>query len=287
MKCFILILSLGLFLTFGPREAWAAKSRSNVVKKMVKAEKAKTVAAKKKAPVKKKIEEVVIASDALVKFGKMAGARGAKSKMPQIDILNAIFLFYRDDSALVNGRKRLMIKGEDFSRACMRLEHLSGNGREEGWFQSQAQPQAIQYRNFKSILLYCSGGKHRLHIELNKPYTQEIPYTFGASIKLAQKIEGTLFANDKGSVTEVVFDHDRAVLFLAPGIAFFIPNVFTRAAMISEEEGEMVGYVIGRPENSPERRVAVQYNLTTCAKSSIGSDDLSPEEYWLKLAGIK
>jgi hypothetical protein len=256
----------------------------------------KTAPVKPKSPLPREAEkktpdkvDIILTPEQIFRFGKEAASAGARSRMPQIDILNAVYLKYREDPELLAGRKRIIIQGEEFRRAFVQIEPLFEAGNRAGKndvFQSKIRPPEIRYRNFRNIILFHDYGRHRISIELNEAYTQELPYTFGARIKLAQTIEGTLRSDDKTKVTEVVFDSDRSVFFQAPGIAFFVPDVYTRIARITVEDGEMFGYVIGRPESDMRRHVAIRYNLSTCAKSSIKSDEMSPEEYSRKLSRV-
>ncbi|MFC1586569.1 hypothetical protein ACFL5V_13560, partial [Fibrobacterota bacterium] len=121
---------------------------------------------------------------------------------------------------------------------------------------------------------------------LVREYTQEIPHTFGASIRLDKLIHGSLRSDDKGLVTEVIFQSDQSVHFSPPGFVFFVPKMFVRIASVRREKGELFGYVIGRPMNMPSKFCAVRYNLTTCAKTSIKNYNLSPKEYARKLKNV-
>lgn len=236
--------------------------------------------------IKKYPEDIILSPESIFRFGKEASVKKCRSRLPQIDVLTTIFHRFRNDSDLVKARKRLIIRGEDFSRAFSQIEPLflsSSENSKEGVFQSQLPPPEIKYKNFKNIILYCRDNRYRISIELNEAYTQELPYTFGAKIRLSKIFEGTLRSNREDTITDIVFDDDESVFFIAPGIAFFIPDVYSRIARITLEAGQIFGSVIGRPKSAPNRCVAVKYNLSTCAKSSIKTEEITPDDFSKKL----
>lgn len=220
-------------------------------------------------------------------FIREAAAQKVKTLIPQIDILKCIYFHYRGDSVLMNGG-RIIISGKKFSRAISKMENTLVSQAKAGdaLVQNQIPPPEIQYGNFRAIILYARKGRTRMRIELEKGYEQEIPHTFGAKIVLARIIEAELRADREGDVTEVVFDGDSYVRFTPPSIAFFVPGVFTKIARIARQGDEIWGHVIGRPKSDPARYVSVCYNLSTCAKSSISSQEMGPREFRKKISSI-
>ncbi len=281
-KLLILILFILIFLSFSGAKKSSKNEKAHSNRKIVKQNAKPAIS----TPVK---EDRILDSEALYKFGHDAAKCKVHSRMPQIDILNGIYRFYKNDPALLNGRLRLIIRGGDFSSAFARIEPLFNNPvkeNDQNVLKSKLPPPEIKYSNFKNIILFCRDKEHRISIELNEAYTQELPYTFGAKIKLARNIEGSLRSDDSANVTEILFDTDKSVFFMAPGIAFFIPDVHSRIARIAVENNQIFGYVIGCPESAKERHVSVKYNLSTCAKSSIKMQELGPDEFLRKLSNV-
>jgi hypothetical protein len=238
-------------------------------------------AAKKKSTVAGSITVKELSEKEIIAFSKSAASAKIKSRLPQIDILNAILQEYRDDADLLSGRKELLISGKTFAKAFFRVEKLfiveiKDN---DPMLTSTMEAPEIIYSNFKAITLFGKGGQLRIKVELVEAYEQELPYTFGAKIKMQSSFQGTVKTVANGNLTDIVFDDPEDVFFKAPGIAFFIPDVFTKVARIKVEEGCIIGYVIGNPKSAKNRFVAVSYNITTCAKKSIKSKELSPDSY--------
>jgi len=230
--------------------------------------------------------EIQLDSGSILDFANQTASQGVVTRLPQIDILNAIYRHYEDDTAMASGRMHVILGGECFGKVYSSIEkifHLPGR-EENGMFRSRERPPEIKYSNFHDIILFCRDRMHRIDINLNHAYVQELPYTFGARIKMDKCIRGRLRSGQGGQATEVVFDDDRSVLFEPPGFAFFIPSILTRIARIENRKGEMFGFVIGRPKSAPSRYMTVGYNLTTCAKSSIRTAEMSPEEFRRKLS---
>ncbi|MFH0919318.1 MAG: hypothetical protein V1913_03070 [Fibrobacterota bacterium] len=232
------------------------------------------------------IQDIRLDSAAVLAFARETAARGVMTRLPQIDILDAVFRHYRADLALSTGRSRIILNGDCFGSAYAQIEEIFRlpHAEEETILKSCERPPEIKYSNFRDIVLSCTESVPRINIHLRRAYIQELPYTFGACIRLEKNIHGTLRASRKVRATEVLFDDDRSVLFEPPAFAFFIPKIHTRIARIEDRNGAMFGFVIGRPKSAPDRYVSLRYNLTTCAKSSIRTSEMSPDEYRRKLA---
>jgi len=217
----------------------------------------------------------------IITFSKTAAAAKIKSRLPQIDILNAILQEYRIDTVLLAGKKELLISGNTFAKAFSKVEKLftADIKKDDPLFASTMEAPEILYSNFKAIILSGKGGQLRIRINLTEAYEQDLPYTFGAKIRMKCSFEGTVKTLANGELTDIVFDDTQDVFFKAPGIAFFIPDVFTKVARIQVEEGCVIGYVIGNPKSAQNRYVSVSYNLSTCSKKSIKSKELSPDAY--------
>ncbi|MBL8026765.1 MAG: hypothetical protein JNL74_10165 [Fibrobacteres bacterium] len=232
--------------------------------------------------VKKKGTDVTeLTVDEIVSFGKKAAAATVKTRMPQIDILHAILQAYRGDAELLGGKKELRISGSNFARAFPKVEKMfdAGVKEDDSFLKSSMEAPEILYSNFRAISLSGKGGKLRIKVELTESYEQELPYTFGAKIQMEKVFTGTVKTSSNGARTDIIFDDVNHVFFKAPGIAFFIPDVFTKAASISIEDGAIIGYVIGNPKSAKDRNVSVCYNLTTCSKKSIKSREIAPDTY--------
>lgn len=232
--------------------------------------------------------EIRLDSSAVLRFAKETADRGIMTRLPQIDILNAVFQHYRSDSGMASGLTRVVLSGECFGNVYVSLEKIFKlpHSEKNEVIRSKERPPEIKYSNFHDIILFCRENIHRIDINLERAYAQELPYTFGATIGLSKNIHGTVRSGKRGDVTEVVFDDDQSVLFKPPGIAFFIPDIYTRIARIENRKGEIYGFVIGRPKSAPHRFMTVRYNLTTCAKGSIRTSELSPDDYRRKLADV-
>lgn len=232
--------------------------------------------------------EVMLGSDAIYSQARAVAQSGVYSRILQIDLLQALFQHYHDDPRLVQQRREIVIQGTEFAQAYRRAERLFARLEGSGtpFIQPAVPPPEIQYNNFRSLILYACKERTCLSILLDRGYVQEIPYTFGARISLRQDIRAEVRTDDAGTITEAIFENDRAVMFLPPGIAFFVPDVYVRIASVVREEDEVYGYVIGRPRDAPRRHVAIRYNLSTCAKSSIKTFDLTLGDYKRKLRNV-
>jgi hypothetical protein len=287
----ILIFSLAvlLFVSTVPvdRAFCATKKKQYSKRKKKSSRKRKRSRARPKARKKPKSKDIVLSTNTIYRHAKRVALSGVSTKIPQIDILRVLFYKYREDPRIVKQRQRMVVTGYHFGKAYVRAERIFKGPKKSGKvFKSAKQPARIRYKNFKSIILFRRKRTCRIAIHLKKSYTQELPHTFGAKIGLKKDMLGILRSNKSGLVTEVVFDNNKSVLFQPPGIAFFVPEVWVKIATVSEIKGEIFGYVIGRPKNDPKKYVAIRYNLTTCAKTSIKTYKLSPREFRKKRKNV-
>ncbi len=225
---------------------------------------------------------IALSVDDIVCYAKDAAVKKVKTRMPQIDILLEILLSNINDSALQYGRRELVINGDVFAQAFKKVEKLFEEGvpeHDDSFLRSRIEAPEINYSNFEAIKLFGQNGRMRIMVELKQGYEQELPFTFGAKIRLVGKFYGTIRRVDERGITEIIFDDPESVFFMAPRIAFFIPDVYTKIARIGIAENQITGFVIGNPKSVRTRFVSVSYNLTTCAKKSIKSSELSPDEF--------
>ncbi|MBF0432982.1 MAG: hypothetical protein HQK83_16985 [Fibrobacteria bacterium] len=210
------------------------------------------------------------------------------TKIHEIDIISHLYHSYKNDMRIVKQKKKIIIPGENFGQAFHKTKSYFRDARQQkkGVFEPKIKLPTVMYQNFTGIALYQKNKQTKMRILLTKAYTQEIPYTFGAAIKLEQDIKGVIRSTPDKGVTEVVFDKDRAVHFIPPGIAFFIPKIFVKIACLRKEGNDYVGYVFGSPVKMPHKFCVVRYNLTTCAKTSIKNINLSPKEFQQKLNDV-
>jgi hypothetical protein len=239
----------------------------------------------KKWPQKTSLENIYLSADTLTTIAVDRAKRGGYTRIHQIDIVEQIFLQFRYDERIVDYGNVIIIPGKNFATAHERSRPFfkSGVQNKGSIVQPKMKLPEINYANFKGIGLSYENGENRMSIRLKKSYIQEIPHTFGASIRLNSRISSTLRTGDDGRVIEVVFDNYKSVHFFPPSFIFFIPKMYVKVASIRRKDGNIYGYVIGRPKSMPHKFCAVGYNLSTCAKTSIKNYSLSPYEYEKKL----
>lgn len=279
-KIIILLLLFALL----PTEGAIRKAPAKKTAKVSTSKKKKTKAKPKPKPVIPR--DLVLSKSAIFRNAQLAASNTARTKLPQIDILNLLYLTYKDDDRLVKNRSRIHITGENFGKAYSAGKRLFEKPASQSMaIQPAVKAPEIEYTNFQDIILSHVKGVSRLDIKMTKPYVQELPYTFGAKISIrSSAFGGRMRRGTQGKITEIIFDDHRAMIFKPPGIAFFLPDIYVKIASIVETKGETFGYVIGRPVNATDRFYAVRYNLTTCAKSSIKTYTLSPGQFKAKFA---
>ena len=267
----------------------AAKTKKTPAKPVKPKAKTKTTRQKAASLVKRLSPDVILSSGAILVSAKQAADNPSHTRLPQIDILRMLFFSHRDDKAFLNGSQRFHITGPNFAAAYTNVKRrFEGDEEADPVLKSKKTPPRIEYSNFKDIVLSNRPTGSRLDINLTEPYTQEIPYTFGAKIAFKRStLGGFIRAGRNGRVTEILFDDHFTLIFFPPSIAFFMADIYVKLAAIVEEKGTIYGYVIGRPVNAPDRFMAVRYNLTTCAKTSIKTYSISPTVFKKKLRNIE
>ncbi|OGJ89675.1 MAG: hypothetical protein A2350_21405 [Candidatus Raymondbacteria bacterium RifOxyB12_full_50_8] len=247
--------------------------------------------ARKNAPRKKSVsapkkKDIVLSDNTIYWVAKDVVGSGVYTRIHQIDLLTGLFYRYQTDPRLLDQGLKIIITGPMFSQGYNKAKTLFGDEEKQKIFESAKKAPTIEYANFNVIRLFYLKRSHRLDLALKKAYTQEIPYTFGAKVTLQQTIRGTLRTNQAHSVAEIIFDSHKQVLFSPPDIAFFIPDIMVKIVSIRKIGNELIGYVIGYAKSSPKRMVAVSYNLSSCAKSSISTNNLTPAEFKKKAADV-
>ncbi|MFP4522003.1 MAG: hypothetical protein ACLFQK_07655 [Fibrobacterota bacterium] len=228
-------------------------------------------------------KDIVLASSTI--YGQAVKASRSKyvTKLPQLDIIESLYKRYRNDPRMVSGGDNIIIKGYYFSRAFGKAGHLFKKDEKEKMLKSRIRPPEIKYSFFEAVRLSSYSGKRALSITLKKAYIQEIPYTFGAKFALQKNIKGTIRSGKKENITEVVFYSTEYVKFDPPGIAFFVPDIDVKLVSFVRKNGNTFGFVTGRRSGNRKKFVSVCYNLSTCAKSSMKTYNLTYSQYRKKL----
>ncbi|MFH1759590.1 MAG: PilZ domain-containing protein [bacterium] len=221
-------------------------------------------------------KEIYLKNHDIEKAGIKKAKSGIYTKIPIIDVLQGIFDKYGEEKNVKNGA-RVIIDPDMFTQAYPNVQDYFSPTQKEKDNIADLMQQVSDH--FECVSLNYFKENHFLNLELQKPYAQKIPYTWGAVIEFNRPRIQAIIRYINKSCYEIVLENDNDVVFKPPRLAFFLPDINVKYMATIAEDQDIFGYIMGTISKDRGKWYAYKFNLTTCSKTSIKSCSLTREEF--------